>query len=97
MTRNTKIKRGVILRCVFSADLFKFFREAILREIEVLLGLIIGGYNFSSIRYAYETVVMEDTERNPQKFLEKVVKKIGKKGLNKTNLKNDCLFGHCVS
>lgn len=41
-------------KCTFS-DLFKICNETILRELQVLHGYIIGGYNRNNISYAYDT------------------------------------------
>lgn len=60
---------------VFSLDLFNFFSEAILREAQVLPGLIIGGHYLINISYANDTESMADTERK-QEILQNLVKKI---------------------
>lgn len=60
--KESDVKQG----CVVSSDLFNFYIEVILREVEILPGFIIGGYNLNNSRYANDIVLMEDTERKPQ-------------------------------
>lgn len=56
-----KIEMGLKHKCVFS-DLFKLYSEAILREIKVLPGFIIGGYKLINIRNTDDTVLIDDTK-----------------------------------
>lgn len=44
-----QIKKGVKQRCVFSPDLFNLYIVKILREIEELPGLLIGGVNLNNL------------------------------------------------
>lgn len=52
MNKYTKIEMGVRQLRIFSTDAFKVYRKAILREIGLLPGLIIGLHNLSIILYA---------------------------------------------
>lgn len=78
--------------CVFSPDLFNRYSEAIVRELEVVPGFVIGGHNLNSIRYADVTVLIADTERTLQKLLRKLVKKSKRKGLNINYKKTEYMF-----
>ena len=55
------IKRGVRQGCVLSPDLFSLYSEMIMRQIEEIEGLKIGGHNINSIRYADDTVLTADS------------------------------------
>lgn len=76
-----KIQRDIKQGCVFSPDLFNFYNEAIMRELDVLPGFIIVSHNLK-IRYADDTVVIADTEKKLQELLQKEIKENEKKGLN---------------
>ena len=45
------IKRGVRQGCVLSSDLFNLYNENIMRHIEGVGGLIIGGHILNSLRF----------------------------------------------
>lgn len=49
--------RAVRQGCVFSPDLFSL-NDAILRELETVLGFIIDGPNLNNIRYTNGTVLV---------------------------------------
>lgn len=59
------VKQG----CVFSLDLFNLYKEAVLRELEVLLRFVIGGHNLNNIRYVDDIVLIADAEGKLQDFL----------------------------
>ena len=56
------IKRDVRQHCVFSTDLFNIYSEMILRELEDLNGLTIGGVNITNLSYADDTVLVADSQ-----------------------------------
>ncbi len=54
-----KIKRGVLQGCVLlSPDLFSLYSEYIMRSIEDLPGISVGGRNINSLRYADDIVLI---------------------------------------
>lgn len=68
-------------RYVYSQDLFNRYSEEILRELKTLPGSVICGSNLNNIRYADDTVLIDDLERNLEDLLESVVEESVKKGL----------------
>ena len=76
-----EIERGVRQGCVLSPDLFSFYSEIILREVEELHGVVINGRNVNNIRYADDTVLIAETEKDLQHILDKVIKESESLGL----------------
>ena len=86
------IKRGVRQGCVLSPDLFSLYSEMIMRQIEEIEGLKIGGHNINNLRYADDTVLTADSEEKLQELLNKVVEESENKGLELNSKKTESMI-----
>ena len=77
-----EIRRGVRQGCVLSPDLFNIYSEMIMREIEDLEGIKIGGTNITNIRYADDTALIADSESKLQALVDCLVRESNMKGLS---------------
>ena len=69
-----EIRRGVRQGCVLSPDLFNIYSEMIMRAIEDLEGIKIGGTNITNIRYADDTALIADSESKLQALVDCLVR-----------------------
>ena len=84
-------KRGVRQGCVLSPDLFTLYGEVILREIEEVDGLKIGGRVLNNIRYADDTVLVADSMERLQELVNVVNAASEEKGLKINREKTECM------
>ena len=78
--------------CVLSPDLFSLYSEIIMRQIEEIEGLKIGGHNINNIRYADDTVLIADSEEKLQELFNKVVEESENKGLELNSKKRESMI-----
>ena len=64
-----------------SPDIFNYYSEMILQELEVEKGLKVGGQNTTNLRYADDTVLLVKSVKDLQKLLDVVVGESELKGL----------------
>ena len=86
-----KIKRGVRQGCVLSPDLFSLYSEIIMRNIEGQPGIRVGGHNINNLRYADDTVLISEKEKDLQQLLNIVESKSKEKGLELNSKKTEVM------
>ena len=63
-----------------SHRLFNLYSERILRELEAMPGLVVGGNNIISLRLADDTALIASSEEQLQVLVDKVVLESARKG-----------------
>ena len=86
-----KIKRGVRQGCVLSPDLFSLYSEIIMRNIEGQPGIRVGGHNINNLRYADDTILISENEKDLQQLLNIVESKSKEKGLELNSKKTEVM------
>lgn len=79
--RPVRVRRGVRQGCVLSPDLFSIYTEYIMREIEGLPGIAVGGCMINNLRYADDTVLIAKSNEDLQTLLNIVNRESEKVGL----------------
>ena len=79
-----QIGKGVHQGCILSLCLFKFYAEYIMRNAgleETQAGIKIAGRNINNLRYADDTTLMAESEKELKSLLKKVKVETEKVGL----------------
>ena len=76
-----QINRGVRQGCVLSPDLFALYGENIMKGIEDLDGVKVGGVNINNLRYVDDAVFIAESEEQLQQLMNVVKEESAKKGL----------------
>ena len=76
---------------VVPRPLFSIYSEIIMRALEGMPGIQVGEYNMNNIRYADDTVLIADNEKELQEMLETVVRESEKKGLSLNKKKTEVM------
>ena len=69
----------VFFYCLLKTIIFSIYSEIIMRALEGMPGIKVGGYNMNNIRYADDTVLIADNENELQVMLDIVVRESEKK------------------
>ena len=86
-----QIRKGVCQGCILSPRLFNFYAEYIMRNAgldEVQVGLKIARRNINNPRYADDTTLMAESEKELKSLLMKVKDESGKSWLKAQHLEN---------
>ena len=75
------ISRGVRQGCVLSPALFNLYTDVIFRNVENFPGLKIGGVTINNLRYADDTVLLAESEKDLQRIVDVVKDKSERFGL----------------
>ncbi|GFR75789.1 endonuclease-reverse transcriptase [Elysia marginata] len=86
-----KIKRGVWQGCVFSPDLFSLYSKFIMRNIEGLRGIHIGGHIINYLRYADDIVLIAENTKDLQCLLDIVREESQKRGFELNSKKTEIM------
>jgi hypothetical protein len=89
--RWVEIKKGTRQGCVLSPDLYNLYSEYIMRKIEGMEGIKVGGVNVNNLRYADDTTLIADSNSKLQKLLNAVVQESEKLGLKINEKKTFCM------
>ena len=72
------------------SDLFNYYSELILKNLEQERGLKVG-HNITNILYADDTILIAESEKGLQRLLDVVVRESEKRGLSLTYKKTECM------
>ena len=64
---------------MFFPDLFNLYSEMIMRELDGQKIFVVGGHNINNLRYAHDTVLLAESEKDLQRLLDIVVEQSKKK------------------
>ena len=79
-----QIGKGIQQRCILLPSLFNFYAEYIIRNVgldEAQAGIKIAKRNINNLRYAHNTTLMAESEKELNSLLMRVKEESGKAGL----------------
>ena len=88
-----KTKKGVRQGCVLSPNLYNLYTEEIFREIEGMLGVVIGGVNINNLRYVDDTGLLTTDSGKLQDLINTVNEKGREYGMNINIKKTKVIVG----
>lgn len=72
-TNSIEIKRGVRQGCILSPVLFNLYSEHIIKEaLQDITGININGQNLTNLRFADDTVLLANTQKDLQKMVQQM-------------------------
>ena len=86
-----KVRKGVCQGCILSPLLFNLYAEYIIQNAgldEAQAGIRIAGRNTNNLRYADDTTLMTESDKELKRLLMKVKEKSEKSGLKLNISKN---------
>ena len=81
ISESISIKQGVRQGCVASPHLFALYTEMIMRSINDMEGIKMGGHVINNLRYADNTVIIAESKNQLQQLMDTVVEESEAKGL----------------
>ena len=81
ISESISIKQGVRQGCVGSQLLFVVYTEMIMRSIDDMEGIKMGGYVMNNLRYADDIVIIAESKNRLQQLMDTVVEESEAKGL----------------
>ena len=88
ISESISIKQGVRQGCVASPHLFALYTEMIMRSINDMEGIKMGGHVINNLRYADDTVIIAESKNQLQQLMDTVVEESESKGLFLNNAKS---------
>ena len=86
-----KMKRSVRQGCVLLTDLFNLYSEVIMKNLQDHPGIKVGGKNVNNLRYADDTVLIAENEKDLQALLHVIEKESLNKGLELNGKKTEVM------
>ena len=86
-----KIARGIRQGCVLLPELFSLYTEMIMRKINHMDGVRIGGINVNNIRYADDTAIVAGSEEQLKNFITLMADESRRFGLEIRKRKTFCM------
>jgi hypothetical protein len=85
------VKLGVRQGCVMSPELFSLYSEIIMRNLEDLPGISVGGININNLRFADDTILIATNEEDLQTLVDTIVRESSKMGLSLNKKKTEVM------
>ena len=85
------IKQGVRQGCVLSTSLFNLYSELIMRSLQDIPGITVGGNSVNSLRYADGTILMAENEIQLQDMVDIIATESQNKGLSLNSRKTEVM------
>ena len=71
--------------------LFNLYSEIIMRSIQDMPGISVGGHNINNLRYADDTVLLAENEKHLQEMINIIAKESLNKGLSLNSRKTEVM------